>query len=251
MDVSPIMERRPVLSREERKEQRFREREQQILDVARDILLEDGFVGLGMERIAQAIQYSPATVYEHFPCKEEIVLALAIETTELRIRLNGLIRDFNARPREKMMGLAEVSGMLYPRHFCVELIVNTNALQAKTSQEREERLHDLVMVEVAMANEIVEEAIAAGDLALPQGFTVMNLQFALWTLTLGTYGMMRNEPFMAQWQLSDPRRQLREASGLMLDGLGWRPLSSEWDYRKTLKRIYAEVLTPEAIQSVL
>ena len=40
--------------------------------------------------------------------------------------------------------------------------------------------------------------------------------------------------------VGDPRVVLRRMGGRLLDGLGWRPLSSEWDYRATMKRIYAE-----------
>ena len=31
---------------------------------------------------------------------------------------------------------------------------------------------------------------------------------------------------------------------IVLDGIGWKPLSAEWDYKKTIKRFYRE-LFPE------
>ena len=39
---------------------------------------------------------------------------------------------------------------------------------------------------------------------------------------------------------------LRRSGSVLLDGYGWRPLSAEWDYRKTMRRIYGE-LFPELV----
>jgi hypothetical protein len=47
--------------------------------------------------------------------------------------------------------------------------------------------------------------------------------------------------------VGDPRVVLRRMGGRLLDGLGWRPLSSEWDYRATMARIYAEVFPPSLL----
>jgi AcrR family transcriptional regulator len=57
-------------------ERREREREQlraQIIDAARDLLLERGLDGLSMRAIAERIEYSPATIYLYFRDKEELV----------------------------------------------------------------------------------------------------------------------------------------------------------------------------------
>ena len=48
-----VAEQEPALTR---RELRFLERERQILDAARQILIDDGLPGLTMERIAEAIR---------------------------------------------------------------------------------------------------------------------------------------------------------------------------------------------------
>ena len=45
---------------------------QRILDVSREILLSQGFAGLTMRRVAEAIDYSPAAIYLHFQSREQI-----------------------------------------------------------------------------------------------------------------------------------------------------------------------------------
>lgn len=60
-------------------ERREREREQlraNIIDAARDLLLEVGLAGLSMRSIAERIEYSPATIYLYFRDKEELLEAV-------------------------------------------------------------------------------------------------------------------------------------------------------------------------------
>ena len=61
------------LSPRERRRQRT---EQAILDAARQIIREQGVDALSMRGIADAIDYSPAGLYEYFGGKEEIVYAV-------------------------------------------------------------------------------------------------------------------------------------------------------------------------------
>ena len=65
-----------VVQRREREKAELRE---QILRAARAIVLKEGFEALSMRKIAQAIEYSPATIYLHFPSREEIARQLTRE----------------------------------------------------------------------------------------------------------------------------------------------------------------------------
>src|ERR1700740_1139581 len=58
-----------TIDRRTRRKQVLRQR---ILDVSREILLSQGFSGLIMRRVAEAIDYSPAAIYLHFKRREEI-----------------------------------------------------------------------------------------------------------------------------------------------------------------------------------
>ena len=65
-----------VAQRREREKAELRE---QILRAARGIVLKEGFEALSMRKIAQAIEYSPAAIYLHFPSREEIARQLTRE----------------------------------------------------------------------------------------------------------------------------------------------------------------------------
>ncbi len=49
---------------------------QRILDASRDILLSQGFAALTMRRVAEAIDYAPASIYLHFQSREQIFAGL-------------------------------------------------------------------------------------------------------------------------------------------------------------------------------
>jgi AcrR family transcriptional regulator len=49
---------------------------QRILDASRDILLSQGFAALTMRRVAEAIDYAPASIYLHFQSREQIAQEL-------------------------------------------------------------------------------------------------------------------------------------------------------------------------------
>jgi|WetSurMetagenome_2_1015567.scaffolds.fasta_scaffold271144_1 AcrR family transcriptional regulator len=60
----------------ERKERDKREMEKLILDAAMKLFLEEGYKNLTIRRLAEQIEYSPATIYLYFKDKNEIFLTL-------------------------------------------------------------------------------------------------------------------------------------------------------------------------------
>ena len=62
----------------ERKARQKADLKARILEAARAIVLADGFAGLTMRKIAQAIEYSPGTLYLHFAGRDDIARDLCI-----------------------------------------------------------------------------------------------------------------------------------------------------------------------------
>ena len=70
-----------------RKQREVHDREGRILEVARSMIVDDGYHGLSMDRIAEVMEYSKGTIYQHFSCKEDILMALVNQTMERRLDL--------------------------------------------------------------------------------------------------------------------------------------------------------------------
>ncbi|MDH4361855.1 MAG: TetR/AcrR family transcriptional regulator, partial [Nitrospirota bacterium] len=58
----------------ERKKREYTQRESLIIDAARKLLLDRGYLDLNMDQIADVTEYSKGTIYQHFSCKEEILV---------------------------------------------------------------------------------------------------------------------------------------------------------------------------------
>ena len=103
-------------------ERREREREEvrrKILDAARDLFAREGYDRVTMRRIAEAIEYSPTTIYNHFEDKDDLVQSLCDEDFA---RLLGVLQEAEppADPVEhiRQLGLAYARfGVGYPNHY--------------------------------------------------------------------------------------------------------------------------------------
>jgi len=97
---------RPV-STVDRRTKRKQLLRQKILDASREILLSQGFGALTMRRVAEAIDYAPATIYLHFQSREQIAQELcfaglerlherlvSVKTKDPAARLAGFARAY-------------------------------------------------------------------------------------------------------------------------------------------------------------
>ncbi len=88
----------------ERKEREKIERRQQILDAARKLFLEQGFEKTSIRNIADAIEYSPATIYLYYKDKNELLFALHSEAFEkMMFELQAIVQV--ADPLERIIDM--------------------------------------------------------------------------------------------------------------------------------------------------
>ncbi|QRN97234.1 TetR/AcrR family transcriptional regulator [Archangium violaceum] len=103
----------------ERKQRQKAELREHILTAARDIVLREGFGGLSMRKLAEAVEYAPATLYVHFQNRDEIARELS------RRGFQELLGFFEpvvgiADPLERLRAVAEAYvrfGMGHPETY--------------------------------------------------------------------------------------------------------------------------------------
>jgi AcrR family transcriptional regulator len=231
-----------------RKQREIQEREELILDAARALLLERGYLGLTMDRIASAVEYSKGTVYHHFPNKEEVVMALVISTARIRAALFERAATFRGRPRERMLGVgiaAELFVQLYPDHFRAETVVRASSVREKTSPQRQRELQSCEHRCLGICVGLVRDGIAHGDLILPPGASINTIPYGLWSITFGVFTTMLGGFNIDDLGIEEPLHELRTNQHMLLDGYGFKPLSTEWDYAATYMRVVSEVFPDE------
>ena len=219
-----------------------KKREEFMLEKARDLLREDGFQALNLPLLAQVSGYSKPTVYNYFPNKEDLLIALAIASTSERIAFYERALTFDGRPREKLYGIHALNTGTLQEAIKTSLVIHIdNAFRTKATLEHqrtlmknEERIIDII-------SSIIRGAIENGDLTFPEGVDEYQLLFTLMSTDFGGYVMKEsNSPVMQKWF-----KKIKFTHGtfgkIVLDGICWRPLSSEWDYYETIRRFYREI----------
>jgi AcrR family transcriptional regulator len=231
-----------------RKQREIRARDGLILEEARRLLIQDGYHGLTMARIAEKIGCAKGTVYQHYPCKEEVIIAVAAESTERQREFIERAATFRGRPRERMVAVAvatELFSLLYREDARIFQIVSGEAITQKASAEALRCMTRAGLATVNAMLGIVRDGIAQGDLMLPEGHRPEDLVYHFWLLGEGGKSASSSWLPPAELGIDAPFLAIVKTGQVLGDGYGWRPLSNEWDYEETSRRIQREVFPDE------
>lgn len=234
-----------------RKQREIQGREGRILELARGMIVNDGYHGLSMDRIAEALEYSKGTIYQHFSCKEEILMALVNQAMERRLDLFRRAAAVRARSRERITAIGaacELFFELYPDHFHIENVIRVTSVQEKTSEQRRLFLENSETRCTEIVQSVIRDAVAAGDLQLSDEFDVEQLGFGLWSITFGGYSIAATSPTLTTLGIHEPIVAIRNNCNRLLDGVGWKPLSAELDMATLVERLKREVFAPESLK---
>ena len=228
-----------------RKQREIQKRELQILTAAKQLLLQCGYHGLSMDRIAQQLEYAKGTIYNHFSCKEEIILQLANTALEKRSEMFCSAARFKGLTRERLTAISaadELFYRVYPDHFAVEQLLRSSSVWDKTSQERQEIMQRCESRCLTIVGEVVRDAVACGDLKLEMGMTPEYVAFGLWSMSFGAYRILATSQTLRDTKIDDPHAVVRTNLNALVDGFGWLPLARDIDFDALYDRIRAESL---------
>ncbi|MDM8546073.1 TetR/AcrR family transcriptional regulator [Candidatus Venteria ishoeyi] len=234
-----------------RKERNFLEREQELIDLALDIMHEEGFVGLTMDKLTARSDFSKGTIYNHFSCKEDVLSAIGICCLNDLNSLFSRAMAFKGNPRERLIAM-HVAYMLNARlksdQFMCVLSCKTSTVKEKSSEKRQLISTEKETQLISLLNDLVREAEQVGDLDVLKSRSIEAVTFSHWATSFGTIALMMHAEESQIVKKLDVEEALLYNICVMLDGLGWKPLSSEWDYLDTIERIHNEVFAPEMEQ---
>ncbi|GAB2663216.1 TetR/AcrR family transcriptional regulator [Vibrio panuliri] len=231
-----------------RKKQAIADREVELVLLAKSLVQEQGFSNLTMDKLTALSPYSKGTIYNHFCSKEDVVLALCIHSLKAEALLFARADAFDGSSREKVVAM-HVGYRIYTR---LEPVLSTCAIMAKSpwvlekaSAERVKELSRLEEQVVEYADRLVQTAVEQGDLQYSAGIGSDSIVFANWAIAFGSNALTQSSgQSHCIKRLQDPYTVLNNAN-MLLDGLNWKPLSSQWDYRKTWQRVEKELFSAE------
>jgi AcrR family transcriptional regulator len=230
-----------------RRAREFAAREELILREARRLLLKKGFQGWNMDDLAQAVEYSKGTLYQHFESKEDIALGVSSEALAQRASLFEHASTFVGTSRERIRAICGACcqfASAHPDYYNVDLMLKSASFWDKAGEARREDHRYQAGRCWRAVQSIVMEAQAKGDMPRDR-ISPEHATLALISVTVGTHIMAMESDMRVLAGVKDPLRIVRLNGDLMCDGMRWRPLSDEFDYDATDRRIVRE-LFPQA-----
>ena len=95
---------------------------------------------------------------------------------------------------------------------------------------------------VTLIGAVVCDAIKVGDLKLPKGSRPEDIVFGLWSMNSGAFTILQGGTSLDEIGMDDAVGALRRNQNAMLDGYGWTPLSTEFNYDVVLVQVKEELV---------
>lgn len=221
----------------QRKAKEVAERDQKLVNLTLEMISRDGFHNLTLGRLAEEAGYSKGTIYNHFTCREDLLIELSAESARRQLRYFNAVVELPLSSVRTLYGLA----MAYMRHaevapvlFECTVTARTGAVCRAASSVRLER-RDLLESQMAqLIGSVVDRVAAEGGYAAGQIPTAVAID-ALRAFVLGD-GVMRLRATGGRWA---GERDL--ATGLavlaaLMSGLGF-PLLTRSELMATHREI--------------
>lgn len=151
----------------------------EILDAARDLMLESGPNGVSVREVARRTGYSPASLYTYFRGRDEMLAAL----TEASI--DRLLTYLVAVPRELPPDERVVAyGLAYMR-FGAENAADLAAILTCTQMNVTPPITARGLVAAQLIGDTIREGVEAGIFDGPPRVTVPAMAYSIWALVHG------------------------------------------------------------------
>jgi AcrR family transcriptional regulator len=204
------MEDEPRLSRRDRRHHETRE---EILGVARELLLEVGPEALSLRQVARRADFSPAALYNYFVSRDELVTSLFSESfAKLNSYLERVPTDLPLRTRVVELGMAYLE-------FGRDNPMDLRCVLVATSQEGLASTDAMAsgLVALRIIGDTVREGIDQGLFAPDQSLTAAELAYGVWALVHGLVSVSSVELSPVADRISaEPRRVLETFVSLLM-----------------------------------
>ncbi len=222
------------------KQKKVADREMKLINIAHELVDEIGFANLTMDQLVKQSGYSKGTIYKHFSSKEDLITALGIRALTLVIELSNKALKFPGHSREVALAshfAYQLYSQLEPTLFMCVLSAKTPTVMEKSSPERLNTLREKEQEITSLCDQLFQAGIEDGSLYADKKTGVEGLTFANWAMSFGTNVLLMNAKESECIDRLNQKDLLLNNINLLFDGMGWQPLSSNYDYGKTNKNL--------------
>lgn len=231
-----------------RKQRELMQREQLILDTAQSMIHEHGYAYLTMDRVAEAVEYSKGTIYNHFSSKEDLVCSLCCRSIKNLIEVFERAYHYQGSTRERYSAIGVGYSLYHQLHPMDSQNIQTlknNAVREKVSKEKLAEMESLEQKITDITQSIVQDAIDCGDLDKSHQEHVGTIVFGCWSMHYGALLLDQSDIPLNELGFSPVVNMLWKNSNIYLDGYQWQPLSTTTDSEKLFNKISSSMFDDE------
>ena len=235
----------PTLSRKQRD---ILEREELILSAAQTLLHQHGYNYLTMDRVAETVEYSKGTIYNHFASKEDLVCSLSCRCISNLIDVFERAYNYPGSSRERYSAIGigySLYHQLHPMDARNIQTVKNNAVREKVSEYKLAEMETLEQKITTIARKIVQEAIDCGDLDNKHQQNISTIVFGCWSMHYGALLLDQSDIPLHEMGFSPVVNMLWKNANIYLDGYNWLPLSTATDTQKLFENISSALFDGE------
>ena len=236
-DASSYYYGMPTLTRKQRE---LLERGELILNAAQTMLHQHGYNHLTMERVAETVEYSKGTIYNHFASKEDLVCSLCCRYLTNLIDVCKRAYQYKGSTRERYLAIGigySLHHQLHPMDSQNIQTLTNNAVREKVSEEKLAEMQSLEHKIARIAQSIVQQAIDCGDLDIKLQHHVSTIVFGFWSMHYGSLLLDQSDIPLHDLGFSPVVEMLWNNANIYLDGYQWQPLSTTTDSKKLFEQI--------------
>ena len=227
----------PTLTRKQRE---ILEREELILSAAQTLLHQHGYNHLTMDRVAETVEYSKGTIYNHFASKEDLVCSLCCRSLSNLIDVFKRAYQYPGSTRERYSAIGigySLYHQLHPMDTQNIQTVKNNAVREKVSEDKLSEMESLEQKITHITRSIVQEAIDCGDLAKEHQDNINTIVFGCWSMHYGALILDQSDIPLHELGFNPVVNMLWKNANIYLDGYQWLPLSTTTDTKKLFEKI--------------
>lgn len=208
-----------------RKQRELALRHSLFLEVGRELLHENGFHQLSMDQVAEQAEYSKGTVYQHFHCKEEMLIQLCIQCMQGLLFLGEKAAEYPGSHRERLIAF-QVAHELWltvePRDLYMLQYVNVEGVLTKVAEASLVEFRQMEGKIISLCASFFQDAMDCGDLPVGE-LNAAELVYGMWSMCYGGQLLRSYETPLAEMGVGNPGRALISLMQATLDGLQWTP----------------------------
>ncbi len=208
---NPTREVRTQAKSAARRKQQKEALSQTILDAATELFQKQGYQNFSLRQVAEAIGYSPTTIYLHFKDKDELLFNVAIQGFKTFGEQLQAAYDNERTPITRLQGIGKAYldfGLSHRVHYRLMFMERSEFLLKEPPEGCESIIDAFEILTLT-----IEECISAG--VIKQG-NVQNYANTIWAVTHGIVALAISVPIVNE---TDARASFKTAMQMIQKGL--------------------------------